>query len=710
MGLMPTHGARFPSIAGVGTSPAALAGATITPTDAPSGVTEAADRAMRGAFLQNYYLPADGSDWRPAIQRIRAAMASPVVATKRVLIPWTPAGYQLSTGVVVDGDDGIQWVGIGAKPKIYTLDGTSPFARGGTITQALTGYAVAGLYRAGSTAVKLVTAADRLNFAVNDTIQLQVGDITPLVQPLFNTGAAITPLAEFHTISQIDSDGTLHFNEPLVHDFYTWGDGCPFEIKKIDSVICKRIRFENLHLVAITAASLDLSGWDISLKNLWLEGGCGPILRGKFLKAEDLLINITSGWNWNGYRRPYAFGNDTGTTDVYWKNITVIATGMCFTHEHEGVSNAVLENVNISCGATDFRVTGTCAAGGTTTTTPLGTNAPNFDITGSYLAFVSGTGKNQGRPITAYNTGTGVATHLAVTASDNTTVWELIPERWATFSLGGIGRNVHFIRCSAVNAPTGYYFNDTRILAGGMANTPTFGARHCSADIVARGRSMGHPIHLGNRAVPLIGKVDLSGYAGPRGLEVGTSAYPFAGNDTTNRFAKRVDTINLHFADQSSVATATATTIDGEDAWLCPTSGNSAVAWQKDLAKLMWGADEIYLDLEIEAVDSGSVFDKTLRIDCYAVQAATTTTISSWGASQQILVPFVPRADGTRGGIFTLSTDAFVIDKTNTNGVITNGRLGLRFDRILSGSDTYKDISGKIRFHRAAAHFVTLRG
>jgi hypothetical protein len=686
-----------------------LATATLpAPTGANTGAVLPDDQARRGIPIQNFYQAADGTDWRPAFQRARALAATTAVWNKVVLIPWMPTDYRLSTGIIIDGDDGISWVGVGPKPRIYTTDGSCPFGRGSTLTQALTGYAVAGLYRAGSTSVKLVTAGDRSHFTVDDTVQLQTGDITPLIQPSFNTGAAITPLAELHTISQIDSDGTLHFHEPLVHDFYIWGDGCPFEIKKVDSVICKRTRFENLHLVAITAASLDLSGWDIQLKNLWLEGGSGPIVRGKYIRCEDLVISVTSGWTWGGYRRPYAFGDDTATTDAYWRNITVIATGMTFVHVHEGVSNAIFENVNITCGLTDFRLSGTCASGGTSTTTPLGANAPNFDITGSYIAFVSGTGKNQSRPVTAYNTSTGVATHLAVTPSDNTTVWELIPERWPTYSLGGINRNVHFVKCSAINAPTGYYFRDTRILAGGMANTYMFGARHCSADIVARGRSLLHPIEISQRAVPMEGKIDLSGFAGTRGLELGTSAYPLAGADSTNRFAKRVDAINLLFVDQASLAVATAVNVDGEDCWLCPTSGNSAVAWQKNLAKLLWEADEIYLDLEIEAVDSGSVFDKTLRIDMYCVQS--TATISAWGTGQQILIPYVPRADGTRGGIYMASSDAFAIDKTNTNGIITNGQLGLRFDRILSGSDTYKDISGRIRFHRAVAHFVTLRG
>jgi hypothetical protein len=680
----------------------------VVPTDAHLGLGLSEVQARVGVPIQNFYDPADGTDWRPAIQRIRAAMASPVVWNKRVLIPWTPAGYRLSTGITVDGDDGIHWIGVGPKPRIYTTDGSAVFTRGATITQQATGYLVSGLYRAGATAVKLATAAERSNFTVGATVQLQTGDITPAVQPAFHTGGAVTPLAEFHTISLIDADGTIHFAEPLVHDFYDWGDGCRFELKVIDSLICKNITFENLHIVAITGAPIDLAGWKLTVRDVHMEGGCGFILRGKYIIAHDILINITSGWTWNGYRRPYAFGSDTGTTEVDYRNITVIATGACFVHIHEGVSNAVLRNINLFCGATDYRATGTVGAGATTTDIPLGASAPSYDITGCWLAFVDGTGKNQGRTISAYNTTTGHATVLAYTVvPDTTTVWEVIGERWAAVSIGGINRNVSFEAC-VVNAPVGFYARHIRISAGGMANTWQFGARHVDMDIICRGKSMDHPIDVGNNPVPVLTKrLDLSGYQGTRGLQIGGSAYPVGGVDLTDRLVARDASFFLMNAD-FALTGATRTRIDGEDVIICDQTSSSACLWQKDLAKLVMVADQVILEAEIEAVEAGSVFDKQARMDFFCAQGATGANIPSWGTSQSWF-PFIPRANGVNGGVFWIASTPFTLDKTNTNGVATNGRVGLRVDRVLTGGDTYKDIGGHLRIRRVVAHFLTLR-
>lgn len=267
-----------------------------------------------------------------------AALKAALQDRRTLLIPPSQQPYLIPNGWALGAAHGLTIMGYGAtikttapaRPAVCTFN---PALRADSYAtdQTIAWYnldTASSPYGRGTCLVKLANTSDAANLAAGDVIWIRA-------RGLVIGAESATPVAEMNIVRAIDG-ATVHLVYPLAKD-YDFDPAWPFAVGKATKY-CRGLNVQGLTVQNVSGRAFAAHQvLDCQLRDLRIIGSSGLALRGRFIRADGIYVQITPDWasRW----RPFAVAMDTGTSDVNITGLQSISTGAGIIHIHEACAN-----------------------------------------------------------------------------------------------------------------------------------------------------------------------------------------------------------------------------------------------------------------------------------------------------------------------------------------------------------------------------------
>lgn len=269
-------------------------------------------------------------------------------------IPPSPAPYLLPNGFEIGGVHNLTILGHGAEIKTTNAQRSalatfspSDSSKHYALDPSIVWYALsptASPFVRGASSVELANAGALLD--AGDVVWVRARGLVPGTE-------THTPVAEMNVVASV-AGTTVNLQYPLAKD-YDYDPIRLFAIGKATS-FCRNLTIEGLSLRNVSQRALcAYQVLNCSLRDVKVYGSSGVLVRGRFVRADNLYAEIVPAWS-SGFR-PFTLALDTGTCDVDVRGMQSVSSGHSTVHLHEGCANVRIQgavrNASADAGTTE---------------------------------------------------------------------------------------------------------------------------------------------------------------------------------------------------------------------------------------------------------------------------------------------------------------------------------------------------------------------